>query len=111
MKFKPKIFIVVDWDHFFYEFFEPLIQSFGESLDITVVINDLDPEHTSLIIERCNNLKNVNNMSVIQRIRDKYIGLVIGAIVIALIGFLVMDAMQSNVIQLRHLPQICSFSF
>lgn len=36
-------------------------------------------------------------MSVIQRIRNKYIGLVIGAIVIALIGFLVMDAMQSNV--------------
>jgi peptidyl-prolyl cis-trans isomerase D len=36
-------------------------------------------------------------MSVIQKIRNKYIGLVIGAIVIALIGFLVMDAMQSNV--------------
>lgn len=36
-------------------------------------------------------------MSVIQRIRDKYIGLVVGAIVIALIGFLIMDAMQSNV--------------
>lgn len=36
-------------------------------------------------------------MSVIQRIRDKYIGLVVGAIVVALIGFLVMDAMQSNV--------------
>lgn len=36
-------------------------------------------------------------MSVIQTIRNKYIGLVIGAIVIALIGFLVMDAMQSNV--------------
>lgn len=36
-------------------------------------------------------------MSVIQTIRNKYIGLVVGAIVIALIGFLVMDAMQSNV--------------
>jgi hypothetical protein len=36
-------------------------------------------------------------MSVIQTIRDKYIGLVIGAIIVALIGFLVMDAMQSNV--------------
>lgn len=41
--------------------------------------------------------KNVNNMSVIQKIRNKYIGLVVGAIVVALIGFLVMDAMQSNV--------------
>ena len=36
-------------------------------------------------------------MSVIQTIRNKYIGLVVGAIVIALVGFLVMDAMQSNV--------------
>jgi peptidyl-prolyl cis-trans isomerase D len=36
-------------------------------------------------------------MSVIQKIRNKYIGFVVGAIVIALIGFLVMDAMQSNV--------------
>lgn len=36
-------------------------------------------------------------MSVIQKIRNKYIGLVVGAIVVALIGFLVMDAMQSNV--------------
>ena len=45
----------------------------------------------------CTPLKNVNNMSVIQTIRNKYIGFVVGAIVIALIGFLVMDAMQSNV--------------
>lgn len=36
-------------------------------------------------------------MSVIQKIRNKYIGFVIGAIVVALVGFLVMDAMQSNV--------------
>ncbi|MBK7762429.1 MAG: peptidylprolyl isomerase [Bacteroidetes bacterium] len=36
-------------------------------------------------------------MSVIQNIREKYIGFVIGAIVVALVGFLVMDAMQSNV--------------
>ena len=36
-------------------------------------------------------------MSVIQKIRNKYIGLVVGAIIVALIGFLVMDAMQSNV--------------
>ena len=36
-------------------------------------------------------------MSVIQNIRNKYIGFVVGAIVVALIGFLVMDAMQSNV--------------
>lgn len=36
-------------------------------------------------------------MSVIQKIRNKYIGLVVAAIVVALIGFLVMDAMQSNV--------------
>ncbi|MEZ5045710.1 MAG: peptidylprolyl isomerase [Chitinophagaceae bacterium] len=36
-------------------------------------------------------------MSVIQTIRNKYTGLVIGAIIIALLGFLVMDAMQSNV--------------
>ncbi len=36
-------------------------------------------------------------MSVIQNIRDKYIGLVVGAIIVALVGFLVMDAMQSNV--------------
>lgn len=45
----------------------------------------------------CVPLKNVNNMSVIQKIRNKYIGFVVVAIVIALIGFLVMDAMQSNV--------------
>lgn len=36
-------------------------------------------------------------MSVIQKIRNKYIGLVVVAIIVALIGFLVMDAMQSNV--------------
>ncbi len=36
-------------------------------------------------------------MSVIQTIRNKYIGIVVGAIVVALLGFLVMDAMQSNV--------------
>lgn len=36
-------------------------------------------------------------MSVIQKIRNKYIGLVVGAIVVALVGFLIMDAMQSNV--------------
>lgn len=36
-------------------------------------------------------------MSVIQTIRNKYIGFVIVAIIIALIGFLIMDAMQSNV--------------
>ncbi len=36
-------------------------------------------------------------MSVIQKIRNKYIGFVIVFIVIALVGFLVMDAMQSNV--------------
>lgn len=35
-------------------------------------------------------------MSVIQNIRSKYIGLVVVAIIIALVGFLVMDAMQSN---------------
>jgi peptidyl-prolyl cis-trans isomerase D len=35
-------------------------------------------------------------MSVIQNIRNKYIGFVIGSIVVALVGFLVMDAMQSN---------------
>ncbi len=39
-------------------------------------------------------------MSVIQTIRTKYIGIVIGALVIALIGFLVMDAMQSNIINI-----------
>jgi peptidyl-prolyl cis-trans isomerase D len=49
------------------------------------------------ILYFCSPQKNVNNMSVIQRIRNKYIGFVVGAIVIALIGFLVMDAMQSNV--------------
>ncbi|HNF70941.1 MAG TPA: SurA N-terminal domain-containing protein [Chitinophagaceae bacterium] len=36
-------------------------------------------------------------MSVIQNIRDKYIGIVVIAIVVALVGFLIMDAMQSNV--------------
>lgn len=36
-------------------------------------------------------------MSVIQTIRNKYLGLMLGLIVLALIGFLVMDAMQSNV--------------
>lgn len=36
-------------------------------------------------------------MSVIQNIREKYIGIVVGAIVVALVGFLIMDAMQSNV--------------
>lgn len=36
-------------------------------------------------------------MSVIQTIRNKYIGIVIGAIVVALVGFLVMDAMHSNI--------------
>jgi peptidyl-prolyl cis-trans isomerase D len=35
-------------------------------------------------------------MSVIQTIRNKYIGVMIGAIVIALIGFLVMDAVQNK---------------
>lgn len=35
-------------------------------------------------------------MSVIQKIRDKYIGVVIVAIVVALVGFLIMDALQSN---------------
>lgn len=36
-------------------------------------------------------------MSVIQNIRNKYIGLVVVLIVLALVGFLLMDAMQSNV--------------
>jgi len=36
-------------------------------------------------------------MSVIQNIRDKYIGIVVTTIVVALVGFLIMDAMQSNV--------------
>ncbi len=36
-------------------------------------------------------------MSVIQNIRDKYIGVVVASIVVALVGFLVMDAMHSNV--------------
>ena len=36
-------------------------------------------------------------MSVIQNIRNKYIGLVVVLIVLALVGFLVMDALQSNV--------------
>jgi peptidyl-prolyl cis-trans isomerase D len=49
------------------------------------------------ILYFCTLQKNVNNMSVIQKIRNKYIGFVVGAIVVALIGFLVMDAMQSNV--------------
>jgi peptidyl-prolyl cis-trans isomerase D len=35
-------------------------------------------------------------MSVIQTIRNKYIGIMIGAIVIALVGFLVMDAVQNK---------------
>ncbi len=35
-------------------------------------------------------------MSIIQRIRDKYIGVVIVAIVLGLVGFLVMDAIHSN---------------
>ncbi|KXK41934.1 MAG: PpiC-type peptidyl-prolyl cis-trans isomerase [Bacteroidetes bacterium OLB11] len=39
-------------------------------------------------------------MSFIQTIRTKYIGIVIGALVVALIGFLVMDAMQSNVVNI-----------
>jgi peptidyl-prolyl cis-trans isomerase D len=35
-------------------------------------------------------------MSVIQTIRNKYLGLMIGLIVLALVGFLLMDAVQSN---------------
>jgi peptidyl-prolyl cis-trans isomerase D len=41
-------------------------------------------------------LKSVNKMSVIQTIRNKYIGIMIGAIVLALVGFLVMDSVQNN---------------
>lgn len=36
-------------------------------------------------------------MSVIQTIRNKYIGLVVVLIIVALVGFLVMDALQSNI--------------
>jgi peptidyl-prolyl cis-trans isomerase D len=35
-------------------------------------------------------------MSVIQTIRNKYLGVLIGAMVLALVGFLAMDAVQSN---------------
>jgi peptidyl-prolyl cis-trans isomerase D len=35
-------------------------------------------------------------MSVIQTIRQKYLGLMIGSIVLALVGFLLMDALQNN---------------
>ena len=35
-------------------------------------------------------------MSVIQTIRQKYLGLMIGAIVVALLGFLFMDSRNSN---------------
>jgi peptidyl-prolyl cis-trans isomerase D len=35
-------------------------------------------------------------MSVIQTIRQKYLGLMIGSIVVALVGFLLMDALQNN---------------
>lgn len=41
-------------------------------------------------------LKRVNKMSVIQTIRQKYLGLMIGAIVVALLGFLFMDSRNSN---------------
>jgi peptidyl-prolyl cis-trans isomerase D len=40
--------------------------------------------------------KHVNKMSVIQTIRNKYLGVLIGAMVLALVGFLAMDAVQSN---------------
>ena len=35
-------------------------------------------------------------MSVIQTIRQKYLGLMIGAIVVALLGFIFMDSRNSN---------------
>ncbi len=38
----------------------------------------------------------VNKMSVIQTIRNKYLGVLIGAMILALVGFLAMDAVQSN---------------
>jgi peptidyl-prolyl cis-trans isomerase D len=41
-------------------------------------------------------LTTVDKMSVIQTIRNKYLGVMIAFIVIALIGFLVMDGLQSN---------------
>jgi peptidyl-prolyl cis-trans isomerase D len=41
-------------------------------------------------------LKSVDKMSVIQTIRNKYLGLMVAVIVIALVGFLVMDGLQSN---------------
>jgi peptidyl-prolyl cis-trans isomerase D len=39
-------------------------------------------------------------MSVIQKIREKYLGVMIGAIVLALVGFLVMDSFQNNSLSL-----------
>ncbi|HEX8277635.1 MAG TPA: hypothetical protein VF540_03040, partial [Segetibacter sp.] len=39
----------------------------------------------------CLNLKLYINMSVIQRIRDKYAALVIGVIALSLIGFILME--------------------
>jgi peptidyl-prolyl cis-trans isomerase D len=38
----------------------------------------------------------VDKMSVIQTIRNKYLGLMVAIIVVALVGFLVMDGLQSN---------------
>jgi peptidyl-prolyl cis-trans isomerase D len=41
-------------------------------------------------------VKSVDKMSVIQTIRNKYLGLMVALIVVALVGFLVMDGLQSN---------------
>ena len=65
-KSKPKIFIAVEWYHFFYEFFEPLIQSIGDRAEVTVLINDLNQEHADLITQRCRSLTNVENVILIK---------------------------------------------
>jgi peptidyl-prolyl cis-trans isomerase D len=57
------------------------------------MVIDLEKPRKTLFLHL---LKRVNKMSVIQTIRQKYLGLMIGSIVVALLGFLLMDALQNN---------------
>jgi len=63
---KPRIFMLVEQYHYFKEFFEPLFESIGETVDIILIINNLNQQHTDKILFCSKELSNIKEIKIVK---------------------------------------------
>jgi len=58
--------MLVDQYHFFKEFFEPLFENIGDSVDIILIINNLNQQHTDKILFCSKELSNIKEIKIVK---------------------------------------------